>query len=134
MTMETLITEVAEAYVNPQEGEGDCNGHTQLSILQERFHLSSLKLQKILVTAGVYEPVKSGTAYYTIERLRKEGKSAAEIVKITGYSSAAVSACFPYEKALYNADKNGADVTSAAERKRRQRGNEQTVYYLPEMR
>ena len=122
MTMDLLITEVAWAYKYPSEGEADSNGHTRLSILQERFHLSSLKLQKILVTAGVYEPVKSGTAYYT---MRKEGKSAAEIVKITGYSSAAVSACFPYEKALYNADKNGADVTSAAERKRRQRGREE---------
>ena len=125
MKMDGLISEVAKAYLNPGEGEADINGNTRLVILQERFGLSSLKLQKILVTAGVYEPVKSGTAFHKVERLRKEGKSPKEIMEITGLSSAAVSACFPYEKSLYHADKNGAAITSAAKRKRKQRDKEE---------
>ena len=54
MTMNELIQAVADAYRNPAEGEEDRNGNTRLAVLQEKFHLSSLKVQKILVTAGVY--------------------------------------------------------------------------------
>lgn len=98
MTMNELIKAVANAYKNPAEGEEDRNGNTRLAVLQEKFRLSSLKVQKILVTAGVYEPVKEGTPYGEITRLRKAGKSAKEIMEITGLSSAAVSAYIPYER------------------------------------
>ena len=97
MSIDDLIREVAAAYKNPEEGEADRNGNTRLSVLRERFHLSSLKIQKILVTAGVYEPVKGNTAFETVSRFREQGMSAAEIVKATGLSAAAVAACFPYE-------------------------------------
>ena len=75
MIVYELIKTVAEAYKNPAEGEEDRNGNTHLTILQEKYHLSSLKVQKILVTAGVYEPVKEGTPYAEITQLRKAGKS-----------------------------------------------------------
>ena len=126
MTMNELIQAVADAYKNPAEGEEDRNGNTRLAVLQEKFHLSSLKVQKILVTAGVYEPVKEGTPFGEITRLRKAGKSAKEIMEITGLSSAAVSAYIPYERGVYNADRSGAKISSAAERKRKQRGGEET--------
>lgn len=125
MTMNELIKTVADAYKNPAEGEEDRNGNTRLAVLQEKFRLSSLKVQKILVTAGVYEPVKEGTPYAEITRLRKAGKSAKEIMEITGLSSAAVSAYIPYERGVYNADRSGAEISSAAERKRKQRGGEE---------
>lgn len=126
MTMNELIKTVADAYKNPAEGEEDRNGNTRLAVLQEKFRLSSLKVQKILVTAGVYEPVKEGTPYVEITRLRKAGKSAKEIMKITGLSNAAVSAYIPYERGVYHADRSGAEISSAAERKRKQRGGEET--------
>ena len=126
MTMNELIKAVADAYKNPAEGEEDRNGNTRLAVLQEKFCLSSLKVQKILVTAGVYEPVKEGTPYGEITRLRKAGKSAKEIMEITGLSSAAVSAYIPYERGVYHADRSGAEISSAAERKRKQRGGEET--------
>ena len=126
MTMNELIKTVADAYKNPAEGEEDRNGNTRLAVLQEKFRLSSLKVQKILVTAGVYEPVKEGTPYVEITRLRKAGKSAKEIMKITGLSNAAVSAYTPYERGVYHADRSGAEISSAAERKRKQRGGEET--------
>ena len=126
MTMNELIKAVADAYKNPAEGEEDRNGNTRLAVLQEKFRLSSLKVQKILVTAGVYEPVKEGTPYVEITRLRKAGKSAKEIMKITGLSNAAVSAYIPYERGVYHADRSGAEISSAAERKRKQRGGEET--------
>ena len=126
MIVYELIKTVAEAYKNPAEGEEDRNGNTRLSILQEKYHLSSLKVQKILVTAGVYEPVKEGTPYAEITQLRKAGKSVKEIMEITGLSSAAVSSYIPYERGMYNADRNGAEISSAAGRKRKQRGGEET--------
>ena len=126
MIVYELIKTVAEAYKNPAEGEEDRNGNTRLSILQEKYHLSSLKVQKILVTAGVYEPVKEGTPYAEITQLRKAGKSVKEIMEITGLSSAAVSSYIPYERGVYNADRNGAEISSAAGRKRKQRGGEET--------
>ncbi len=45
---------------------------------------------------GVYEPVKDNTAYETITGLRKEGRKPDEIMWITGFSGATVSAYFPY--------------------------------------
>lgn len=123
--MDDLIRMVAEAYTHPEEGDADRNGNTRLAVLQERFHLSPLKVQKILVTAGVYEPVKNATAYSEIMRLRKEGRTAKEIMRITGRSAATVSACFPYERAIYNADRSGYAISYAAERKRKQREREE---------
>ena len=124
MIKEELIREVAEAYKNPEKGDADRNGNTRLTVLQKQFHLSSLKVQKILVTAGVYEPVKGATAYHMIMKMRESGASQADITKRTGYSKATVSACFPYERTIYNADLNGADITDAAVRKRTQRSHE----------
>lgn len=124
MKMDELIETIARAYQNPRPGEADKNGHTRLSVLKESFHMSSLKIQKILVTAGVYEPVKDGTSYEEITRLREEGKTAGEIQKILGLSSAAVSACFPYERAVYHAEQNGVQISPDAIRKRKQRGKE----------
>jgi hypothetical protein len=127
MPVNGLLNELANAYKHPQTGEEDRNGNTRLVILQERFQLSPLRLQKLLVTAGVYEPVKDSSMYYEIARLHREGKSVKEIMQRTGLSSAAVSACLPYERVLYNADQLGEAVSDAAERKRRQRRREEVL-------
>ena len=125
MKMDELIRAVADVYKNPEEGDADKNGNTRLAVLQKRFHLSALKVQKILVTAGVYEPVKAGTSFDEITWMRKQGKSVEEIVEATGYSNATVSACFPYTRSVYNADQSGADISSDAKRKRKQRNKKE---------
>lgn len=125
MKTEEWINRVAEAYRHPEKGEADRNGNTRLAVLQERFHLSSLKVQKMLVTAGVYEPVKDNTAYETVTRLRKEGKKPDEIMRITGFSGATVSACFPYTRPAYHAERSGGEASRDASRKRKQREREE---------
>ncbi len=127
MPVNGLLNELANMYKHPRPGDEDRNGNTRLVILQKRFSLSPLRLQKLLVTAGVYEPVKDSSMYYEIARLHREGKSVKEIMQRTGLSSAAVSACLPYERVLYNADRLGVAVSDAAERKRRQRRREEVL-------
>ncbi len=116
-----IINKVAEAYKNPEKGTEDINGNTKLTVLQQKFSLSSLKVQKILITAGVYEPVHKNTNYEQVKALNEQGKSAEEISEILGISKAAVCAYLPYENGVYNADNYGEKITPNAVRKRRQR-------------
>ena len=125
MTLEKLIRTISYAYKHPADGDADRNGNTRMSVLQKRFNLSSLKIQKLLVTAGVYEPVKENTPYATIQRLRSEGKTVKEIQSITGLSNASVNAYLPYEITPHNAELLGVEIGNDAERKRRQRSNEE---------
>lgn len=127
MPMNYLLKELVTAYKNPQPEDEDRNGNTRLAVLRERFHLSPLRLQKLLVTAGVYEPVKDSSMYSVITRLYKAGKSVKEIMEQTGLSNAAVSACLPYERVVYNADLLGVELSDAARRKRRQRSREEMI-------
>ena len=116
-----IIKKVADAYKNPEKGTEDINGNTKLTVLQEKFGLSSLKVQKILITADVYEPVRKNTNYEKVKRLREQGKSVEEISDILGISKAAACAYLPYENGVYNADVYGDTITPNAVRKRRQR-------------
>ena len=130
MTFDELVKQLAHDYLNPPEkhdGTRECdrNGHTRLTVLQEKYGLSSLKVQKLLVTAGVYEPVKASSNYYAVKRLRHQGKSIAEIMDATGLSSAAITAFLPYERNVYNAEELGVDISSDAARKRKQRNKEE---------
>lgn len=130
MTFEELLKAIAEDYVNPEKGpdgnvHADRNGHMRLAELQRKYNLSSLKVQKLLVSAGVYEPVKSDSAYYAVKALRQEGKSAEEIMEELCLSKAAVNAFLPYERGADDLDKLGVELSDDAVRKRRQRSNEE---------
>ena len=130
MTFDEFLTQLAQDYLNParlQDGtkNTDRNGHTRLASLQTKYGLSSLKLQKLLVTAGVYEPVKSDSSYYEIKKLFEAGKNTEEIMKELSLSKGLVNACIPYDRGAKELDKIGVDISSAAERKRKQRSNEE---------
>ncbi len=130
MTFDEFLTRLAQDYLNParlQNGtkNADRNGHTRLASLQAKYGLSSLKLQKLLVTAGVYEPVKSDSSYYEIKKLFEAGKNTEEIMKELSLSKGLVNACIPYDRGAKELDKIGVDISSAAERKRKQRSNEE---------
>lgn len=130
MTFEELLTQLAEDYLNPPilpdgKKDADRNGHTRLADLQSRYDLSSLKIQKLLVTAGVFEPVKTNSSYYAVKRLHEAGKSMDEIRAATGLSKAAINAFLPYERGAKELDKLGVDISGDAERKRKQRSNEE---------
>ncbi len=123
MTFDDLLREIADSYLHP-EGSKDRNGHTRITELQMRYKLSSLKIQKLLVTAGVYEPVKGDSSYYAVRRLYEAGKSMEEIMKLRSLSKATVNACIPYERGAKELDRLGLDITNDAERKRRQKAKE----------
>jgi len=130
MTFEELLEEITEAYLNPPvlpDGRvnADRNGHTRLADLQSRYHLSSLKIQKLLVTAGVYEPVKKDSGYYAVKKLHEAGKSVSEIMDELSLSKAAVNAFLPYERGAKDLDKLGVEISSDAMRKRKQRSSEE---------
>lgn len=129
MTFDELLDQIAEDYLKPvtlPDGKKDCdrNGHTRITELQVRYGLSSLKIQKLLVTAGVYEPVKTDSRYYAVKRLYESGKSVEEIMEETGLSKATVNACIPYERGAKELDKLGVKITGDATRKRRQKTKE----------
>ena len=103
MTFEELLEQIAEDYLNPpQMSDGsknaDRNGHTRMSDLQAKYDLSSLKIQKLLVTAGVYAPVKADSSYYAVKYLYEAGKSVDDIMEQLQLSKATVNACIPYER------------------------------------
>ena len=130
MTFEELLAQLADDYLNPPkrpDGSKDCdqNGHTRITHLQFQYKLSSLKIQKLLVTAGVYEPVKSSSPYYAIKRLYEAGESVDKIMEQLSLSKATVNACIPYERGAKELDKIGVGITGDAVRKRRQRSVEE---------
>lgn len=130
MTFKELLDQIAEDYLNPEtlpDGRkyADRNGHTRITDLQMKYKLSSLKIQKLLVTAGVYEPVKTDSSYYAVKRLHEAGKSVEEIVKQLSLSKASVNACIPYERVAKELDKLGVEITGDAARKRKQRSAEE---------
>lgn len=130
MTFDEFLARLTQDYLNPttqQDGtkNADRNGHTRLAVLQTKYGLSSLKLQKLLVTAGVYEPVKSDSSYYEIRKLFEAGKTTEEIMKELSLSKGLVNACIPYDRGARELDKLGVDISPAAKRKRKQRSSEE---------
>lgn len=130
MAFDELLERIRDDYLNPvvlPDGtkQCDCNGHTRLADLQAKYDLSSLKIQKLLVTAGVYQPVKVTSSYYAIKQLYGEGRSMEEIVQELGLSKAVVNASIPYERGAKELDKLGVKITGDAARKRKQRSNDE---------
>ena len=88
---------VVDAYLNPEKGTEDGEGHMFLNLLADEFGMTPIKIRKILVTAGVYETPISRQ----VNELYEEGKSVAEICKIMDLSVASVNGYLPYKKAIY---------------------------------
>ena len=126
MTFDELLEGIAFSYLNPPKNsdgsmDADKNGHTRLTDLQKKYNLSSLKIQKLLVTAGVYQPVKKNSNYYAVKKRWEAGQSVEEIMQDLSLSKAAVNAFLPYERGGKNLDQLGMSITGDASRKRKQR-------------
>lgn len=123
--MEQLIQEIVDAYLYPQELLSDESGRTPLNVLAEEFSLSSLKVRKLLVTAGVYDtPICR-----RVQELYAVGKTVKEIQHLTGLSAASVSGYLPYRKTVYKLE----DRTVLAERLQRYRKRKQAVQKVMEL-
>ncbi len=85
--MKELMTAVAESY--EETGE--------LKITAEEFGISALKVRKLLITAGVY----SNDVSDEVNELYDQGKSLAEIEKITGLRKSSINGYLPYSKVVY---------------------------------
>ena len=68
-----------------------------LDALGDEFSMSSLKIRKLLVTAGVYDT----PLCRRVQEWYESGKSVKEICSLTGLSAASVSGYLPYRRTVY---------------------------------
>ena len=122
---EGLLYAVADAYQNPEENEpADRNGHMRIKDLSKRFHLSELKIRRLLVTAKVYQPSAEKTALMkTIQSLYAKGKTAEEIAEELHLSTVSVKSYLPYEQGMcknrVDYDESGEEQQDAGQENRR---------------
>lgn len=94
-----LMDSLVHDYNNPGSGEAvPGTGKMQITKLAKKHNISVLKVRKLLVSAGALKSEKA----IQIHRLKVEGKSVSEIVKITGLSKASINSYLPYSKIIYN--------------------------------
>ena len=85
----------------------DNDSYQLIAEVAKQFKVSSMKMRKLLITAGVYFNDTSRL----IAKLDAEGKNIAEISAITGLKRASINGYLPYKKVIYkNTDSSvGAD-------------------------
>lgn len=94
-----LMDSLVHDYNNPGSGEAvPGTGKMQITKLAKKHNISVLKVRKLLVSAGALKNEKT----IQIHRLKAEGKSVSEIVKITSLSKASINSYLPYSKIIYN--------------------------------
>ncbi len=120
--LQQIIETVTDAYLNPSGNTADENGRMYLSVLAEDFGMTTLKLRKLLITAGAYETHISRQ----VNDLHKSGKTIKEITAVTGLSAASVSGYLPYQKTIYKLEES----TLLAERLRKFRSRKASVVQL----
>lgn len=86
-----IMKELMAAVVDSYEETGE------LKLTAEEFGMSALKIRKLLITAGAY----SNDISDEVNRLYGEGKTIAEIQRITGLGKSSVNGYLPYTKAVY---------------------------------
>ncbi len=123
--MKQLIDEVAEAYLHPRGKFSGKNGRMSLDALGDEFSMSSLKIRKLLVTAGVYDT----PLCRRVQEWYESGKSVKEICSLTGLSAASVSGYLPYRRTVYKLKER----TLLAERLVRYRERKQAVSRLEDL-
>lgn len=74
------------------------------------FHVTPMKMRKLLITAGVY----STDISRIIGELHAEGKSASEIQAITGLKKSSINGYLPYSKIMYNHDEKMLELSVLA--------------------
>lgn len=90
---QTLMERVVELYQEQKE----IAYHVSLSGMAEECGINSLRVRKLLITAGIYENDISRE----IACLWKEGKSVREIQKTVGLSLSSIHSYLPYSRADY---------------------------------
>lgn len=105
---EKYINAVAEYYCNLVQSAGSiiCADALDDSLFKyiietaAEFHVTPMKMRKLLITAGAYSTDTSRI----IGELYAEGKSASEIQALTGLKKSSINGYLPYSKVIYNHD------------------------------
>lgn len=110
-----FIKEVSEYYCNLVQSAGiiicaDALDDSLFKYIIEtaaEFHVTPMKMRKLLITAGVYSTDTSRI----IGELYADGKKPSEIQAITGLKKSSINGYLPYSKVIYNHDDKsvGAD-------------------------
>lgn len=100
--MKEMIDEVTDYYL---AGAGLEKEHSIRDVAR-KFGITSLKVRKILITAGVYETDVS----HEVQDLYEQGSSIEEIQKMMKMGRASVYSYLPYSNTIYNAREKSANA------------------------
>lgn len=123
-----LMDSLVHDYNNPGSGETvPGTGKMQITKLAKNHNISVLKVRKLLVSAGVLKNEKT----IQIHRLKAEGKSVSEIVKITGLSRASINSYLPYSKIIYKMEEVSPNAIRMKRHREKVKAERGDVIYMP---
>lgn len=102
------------------------DAHPSLQTIADELDLNSIKVRKLLITAGVYESALADQVQEVFATHRKSGLTHTEAIALTmrdmNLSKASVTSYLPYEKGVYfPAETDSNNLSVGAERIRRMR-------------
>ena len=120
-----LIKMVSEYYCNLLDSVGnvanaeDTDESLYKYIIETaaEFHVTPMKMRKLLITAGVYSTDTSRI----VGALQAEGKRVSEIQAITGLIKSSINGYLPYSKVIYNHDEKSVGADRVGSYRKRQK-------------
>lgn len=111
------------------------DAHPSLQTIADELDLNSIKVRKLLITAGVYESALADQVQRVFNAHRKAGLSHTEAIAATmrelNLSKASVTSYLPYEKGVYfPAETDSNNLSVGAERIRRMRKRNKVIEKL----
>lgn len=111
------------------------DAHPSLQTIADELDLNSIKVRKLLITAGVYESALADQVQEVFATHRKSGLTHTEAIALTmrdmNLSKASVTSYLPYEKGVYfPAETDNKNLSVGAERIRRMRKRERILEEL----
>ena len=114
-SMSELLRLLSEEY-GTYDDRIEENHEMSLNTLARAFDLNVIKVRKLLITAGCY----STSLSRQVAKLKRDGKSVAEIVEETGLSRASVNSYLPYDGIAYKMPESSVDADRARVYRKRQ--------------
>lgn len=122
-TISDLLKKAVELYDEPYDDRKErSKGAPSLSAVAREMNTTTIRVKKMLVTAGFYSTATSRK----VQELLQNGADMQEIMSQTGLKDASVYSYMPYSKGVYNMD----DPTLCAEQNRRYRMRKAIVLEL----
>jgi len=99
--IDAMVAKAAELFGEPYDDrkERSADAPTIVSVA-EQMHTTTLRVRKMLITAGYYSTDLSRT----VQKLYKDGYTVSQIMEITGLGKASVNGYLPYIKGAYKLD------------------------------